>query len=315
MVMPENTRHVSAFFTLRLAVLVCVFRRCLDDGQEHQPPRDMHLGEVQAEKAALPQHDKAQVQFCINLGGGETYTIDFGKEMAPPRAVFGAVNDATAMADFPHVVVYVNAGNAAEIGQTADSDAHSQALVAPVWPCSAVSIRGNDLFEGTWETVVRRSDSCNMKIKAPLAVLSLPVSMGLPTMLVLYFSVVWLYVLPLVCLCVFGGALLSFSMLCTLWVKYVCAASSRPAKVCRFAVWVMAACVYATAGLYIHGMLAMMLLFFLGLNLPIDLLLARCGIRPAQAKWPFYRMLGYQGCRVPTLVFPVELTGGRFDQV
>eukprot|EP00903_Cladosiphon_okamuranus_P010734 g10145.t2 len=159
--------------------------------QKHHQPRAMYLGEVQVEMVALPQHDKAQVRFCVNLGSGENHPIEFGKDRALPRAVFGRVTDATGLDKFNHVVVAVNVE-----------------------------------------------------------------------------------------------------------------------KICLFVVWALVACCLATYGIVFNTGFLTVLVSYLMLNLPMDLLLARYGVRPARALWPFYRMLGYQGCKVPTLTLTIGITDG-----
>lgn len=280
--------------------------------QEHQRPRAMHLGEVQVELVALPQHDKAQVQFCIKSGGDVTHTIEFGKERVLPETVFGAVNDATATDEFPHVVIALNVDTAA-IGQAADTAAGSQASISTLRPCTAFAVRGNGLFQGTWEEVVKQSNDCNMMIKAPLAVLCFIAGVSLTLVVVANLFSVWLYILPLLCLSIFGGVLLSIHIVCTMWVD-MCVESSCPVNIGRFVVWALVTCVEATLGIFVNGSLVMMFIIFLGLNLPMDLLLARCGVRPARTIWPFYRMLGFQGGKVPTLTLTVELADGGLDQ-
>lgn len=276
----------------------------------------MHLGQVQVKDVALPQHDKARVRFCINSGDGETHTIDFGTEKMLPRAVFGAVSDATVGDDFPHVIVALNDGTAA-IDQAAGMAACSQASPPFLRPCATFSIGDNVLFEGAWKAVVQLSNCCNMMVKAPLAFICCMASLRLDVWVIVNISSVWLFFFPLIGLSMFLGVLFSIASIwiCFSWVKGVCAAPSCPAKIVLLVVWAMVVWSYATFFVYVNGGMIMMLIIFLGLNLPIDLLLARCGVRPAAAMWPFYRMLGLQGCKVPALTLTVEPTDGGLDQV
>lgn len=98
-------------------------------------------------------------------------------------------------------------------------------------------------------------------------------------LIVLNLFSIWLYILPLLCLGVVGGLLLSIVLVRTIWVRYDYCASSCPAKIGRFVGRALVACLYGTIGLYANACATNCA--YLVLNLPIDLLLARYGVRPA----------------------------------
>lgn len=84
---------------------MCVFCfRCLlhsrDTGSPTAPCHAPGRGSGRV-GSTTPQHDRAQIEFCIKTGGGATHTIEFGKDRVLPRAVFGAANDGTATDDVP----------------------------------------------------------------------------------------------------------------------------------------------------------------------------------------------------------------------
>ena len=267
----------------------------------------MHLGEVQVELVALPQHDKAQVRFCIRAGDGKICTVEFGKEKMLLRAVFGAANDTTStpMDEFPHAVVGLNIDAAATV-QAADG----QASAVPLRPCTAFFLRGTDLFRETWGEAVYRGDRCDHRIKLLLGLLCLVVSQFAFAAVIRNLSAVWCFILPLLCLSFLWGAFLWILVVRGTWVRCVCAARlPYPARIAVFMVWatVLYRWYVTVLGLAVHVGIAMSIIIFRGLELPIDLSLARCGIRPVAVAWPFYRMLGFQGTKVPTLTLTVEL--------
>lgn len=250
---------------------------------------------------ALPQHDKAAVQFFIHTGGGVSRTIQFGKTGQLSRVVFGAVDDTAATDDdFPHAVVALNVDTAAT-EEVADISACAVDTPRPS-PYASFTVEGNSVFKDSWVKLVRNQDRRNRPIKMPLGVVCPVVS---------FYGVILLFVIllrsPLTLMVsqitnlIIGAAFTAYFA----WrsrAAFVCAGSRRLAKIGRFVVWVTL-CVYFT---FFMGHIFLMTFVDGGLFLVIDLLLACCGIRPTTANWPFYRRLGLQGAKVPTLTLTVR---------
>lgn len=119
--------------------------------QDHQRPRAMHLGEVQVELVALPPSTTGhRLSFALRPAAVRPTQSSSERTGCCQEPCLERPTMAPQRTTFPHVVVALNADMAA-LDQTVDSQVSLR-----LRPCTAFSIRGNDLSQNTWEAVVRR---------------------------------------------------------------------------------------------------------------------------------------------------------------